>query len=87
MPTAVFQMTTYQILLQAQEASHHYQRARYLDAYEAACYAAFLAYYATGAAPDGHDVYHRACLIRSACRRKLLDLLTKGERHDNPPTP
>jgi Fe-S oxidoreductase len=76
-------MTTYQITTQAEAAVHSYAQGYYIDAFDAACCAAFLAYYGRFAPPDGAEVYHRVCQIRSICRLKLSDLL----RERRTPTP
>jgi len=72
------QMTTYQIVMQAQEAWHHFAAARYLDAFDAATCATFLAYYAMLLTPDGVDVYHRVADLRAECRWKLRELPLKA---------
>lgn len=78
MTPIVIPMTTHQILLQVKEACHHYAARRFIDAFDAACCAAFIAYYGMLRTPDGVEVYHRVMDIRAECRWQLLDLVRKA---------
>lgn len=78
MPVRVIHMTTHQILLNAHDTSRHYAKGRYLDAYNDACCAAYLAYHARNLSPSDGYIYAHAFRLRQHCRVKLDQLIAKG---------